>query len=217
MKKKLLTKITLPSYDPNKFVFRSYKIMPRAQNAHAYVNAGFLLELNNRKVVSAKICYGGINPNFIHAEKTETFLIGENLFENQSLQNALTILNDEIKPDWVLPDASPEFRKNLALSLFYKFILNIAPNDVVSEKFKSGGQKLKRGLSSGTQTFDTYEKNWPLTKNIPKLEADVQCTGEAKYINDFPTMPNGLHGAFVTAKNVHGVISSIDASEALVS
>jgi hypothetical protein len=101
--------------------------------------------------------------------------------------------------------------------LFYKFVLNIAPKDSISEKYQSGGQNLKRGLSSGTQTFDTYEKNWPLTKNIPKIEADVQCTGEAKYINDFPTMPNELHAAFVTAKNVHGVITNIDASDALVS
>ncbi|KAL7051324.1 hypothetical protein ACKWTF_004429 [Chironomus riparius] len=215
MKKKLLIKITLPAYDSKKFIFRSYKVMPRAQNAHAYVNAAFLLEINDKTVISAKICYGGINPTFIHAEKTETFLVGENLFENKSLQNAITILNDEIKPDWILPDASIEFRKNLALSLFYKFVLNVVPNESVSEKFKSGGQSLKRGISSGTQTFDTYEKNWPLTKNIPKIEADVQCTGEAKYINDYPKMPNELYAAFVTAKNVHGVISSIDASEAL--
>ena len=217
MQKKLLTKIILPAYDPNRFIFRSYKIMPRAQNAHAYVNAAFLLEMENRKIVSAKICYGGINPNFIHAEKTETFLIGKDLFENQSLQNALSTLDDEIRPDWILPDASPEYRKNLALAIFYKFVLNIAPEENVLKKFRSGGEILKRGLSSGTQTFDTYEKNWPLTKNIPKIEADAQCTGEAEYVNDIPIVSNELHAAFVTAKNVHGVIINIDASKALVS
>jgi len=217
MNRKLITKIIIPAYDSKKFVFRSYKIMPRAQNAHAYVNAAFLLEMDSTKVISAKICYGGINPTFIHAEKTEKFLVGENLFENKSLQNALTILNDEIKPDFVLPDASSEYRKNLALSLFYKFVLNIAPKEKISDKFRSGSELLKRGLSSGTQTFDTYEKNWPLTKNIPKIEADAQCTGEAKYVNDFPKVSNELHAAFVTAKNVHGVIKNIDASNALVS
>ncbi|XP_070499173.1 uncharacterized protein [Chironomus tepperi] len=215
MHKKLLTKIILPAYDPSKFVFRSFKIMPRAQNAHAYVNAGFLLEMNQTKVISAKICFGGINPNFIHAEKTEKFLVGQDLFKNETLQQALSTLSDEINPDWVLPDASPEYRKNLALSLFYKFVLNIAPNEKVSDSFRSGGEILKRGLSSGTQTFDTYEQNWPITKNIPKIEADVQCTGEAKYVNDFPKVSNELHAAFVTAKIVHKIIKSIDASEAL--
>jgi len=43
--------------------------MPRAQNAHAYVNAGFLfrLNVNNGGKVLAKptILYGGINPQFV--------------------------------------------------------------------------------------------------------------------------------------------------------
>ena len=43
--------------------------MPRAQNAHAYVNAGFLfrLDVNNGGKVLAKptIVYGGINPQFV--------------------------------------------------------------------------------------------------------------------------------------------------------
>jgi xanthine dehydrogenase/oxidase len=100
--------------------------------------------------------------------------------------------------------------------LFYKLILNIVPDTKSSSKFKSGGKVLERDLSSGTQMFDTYEKNWPLIKNIPKIEADVQCTGEAKYVNDFPSLPNELYAAFVTAKKVHGKIKEIDASKALV-
>jgi xanthine dehydrogenase/oxidase len=219
MKKKVLLTITLPAYDPAKFIFRSFKIMPRAQNAHAYVNAGFLLELNEQKtaIVSSRICFGGIDSNFVHAEKTEAALVGKDPFDNATIQAAANILKEEIKPDWVLPDVSPEYRENLAISLFYKFILNIVPDTKSSSKFKSGGKVLERELSSGTQMFDTYEKNWPLTKNIPKIEADVQCTGEAKYVNDFPSLPNEVYGAFATAKNVHGKIASIDASRALVS
>ena len=219
MNKKVLAKVTLPSYDPSKYIFRSYKVMPRAQNAHAHVNAGFLLELNEQKtsIVSARICFGGIDPKFIHAEKTEAALVGKDPFDNATIQNALNVLKDELKPDWVLPDASPEYRKNLALSLFYKFILNITPDTKKSSKFKSGGKLLERNLSSGTQVFDTYKKNWPLTKNIPKIEADVQCTGEAKYVNDYPSLHNEVYGAFATAKKVHGKIASIDASRALVS
>jgi xanthine dehydrogenase/oxidase len=219
MNKKLLIKITLPSYDPSKYTFRSFKIMPRAQNAHAYVNAAFLLELNDQKnaIVSSRICFGGIDPNFVHAEKTETALIGKDPFDNATVQVALNVLKDELKADWVLPDASPEYRQNLALALFYKFILNIIPDTKTSSKYKSGGKVLERELSSGTQVFDTYKKNWPLTKNIPKIEADVQCTGEAKYVNDIPSLPNEVYGAFATAKKVHGKIASIDASRALVS
>lgn len=39
--------------------------MPRAQNAHAYVNAGFRLRFNNEtgNVERASLVYGGINPS----------------------------------------------------------------------------------------------------------------------------------------------------------
>ena len=48
----------------NKFFF---KIMPRAQNAHAYVNAAFLIKWNDEmdQILSARACFGGINPKVI--------------------------------------------------------------------------------------------------------------------------------------------------------
>lgn len=96
--------------------------MPRSQNAHAYVNAGFYVRFDNStgNVESARIVFGGINPNFIHAIKTENFVQGVNIFDNAVLKKTLDILSSELTPDHVLPDAIPEFRKNLALSLFYK-------------------------------------------------------------------------------------------------
>jgi xanthine dehydrogenase/oxidase len=155
---------------------------------------------------------------FVHAAEAEKMIVGFNIFDNQNLQSVLNKLSSEINPDWVLPDASSEYRKNLALSLFYKFILNIAPNDIVqvNPTYKSGGQILDRALSSGKQSFDTYEKNWPLTKNIPKIEGLAQTSGEAKYSNDLPRLPNELYGAFVTATKPNMKIGAIDASDALV-
>lgn len=217
LEKKVISSIKIPSYDPAKFIFRSYKIMPRSQNAHAYINGGFLIELDDQRtsVISARLCFGGINPTFIHALNTEAALIGKNPFSNATLQCALNALKEELIPDWVLPDASPEFRKNLAMALFYKNMLNIMPETKASSRYRSGGKVLEREISSGTQVFDSYEKNWPLTKNIPKIEADVQCTGEAKYVNDIPKMPNEVFAAFAVAKKVHGKIVRIDATSAL--
>jgi xanthine dehydrogenase/oxidase len=218
MDRKIISKITLPQYNPSIFVFRSYKIMPRAQNAHAYVNAAFLMEFTDSKseVLSARICLGGINPKTIHTAKLEAYLVGKNLYTNQTLQVALKTLLNEIKPDWNLPDASPGFRRRLALSLFYKFVLNTAPMGSVGARYLSGGKLLERNLSSGLQIFQTNQKNWPLTKNIPKLEANVQCTGEAEYICDKTVLPGELNAAYVLAKEVHLRIREIDASEALV-
>lgn len=82
------------------------------------------MEHDNFVVKSARIVIGGIEPEFVHATKTEQFLVGKNLIDNGTLQGALEKLNEELKPDFVLPDADPVFRKNLAMSLFYKVSFN---------------------------------------------------------------------------------------------
>lgn len=98
--------------------------MPRAQNAHAMVNAGFLLQFeNDNKIASARIVYGCINPTFIHAINTENYLKGKNIFDNSILQEAMKTLDNELNPDHVLPDPSPEFRKKLSISLFFKVVM----------------------------------------------------------------------------------------------
>lgn len=53
----------------------------------------------------------------------EDFLNGKSLFDKTVFKQALDILDAELKPDRVLPDYSPEFRKTLSLGLFYKVIL----------------------------------------------------------------------------------------------
>lgn len=216
MNKKVVLSVTLPRLDSTLYTFRSYKIMPRAQNAHAYVNAGFLFKIQNEKVESARICFGGINPTFIHASVTENLLVGKDLYCNETLQAALTSITNELQPDWVLPDASPNYRKNLAASLFYKFILKTCPTNKVTPINISGGEQIERPISSGTQSFDTYKEKYPLTQPVKKYEGLIQCSGEAKYINDLPYQKDELWAAFVPATKPHAKIGKIDATDALV-
>jgi len=94
------------------------------------------------------IIFGGINEHFLHAKNTEQLLVGKSILDKQVLKTALETLHNELQPDHVLPDYSPEFRKTLAEGLFYKFVLSIKPENVNS-KLRSGGSLLKRDLSSG--------------------------------------------------------------------
>lgn len=66
MKRKLIYSIVLPHLS-QQYEYRSYKIMPRAQNAHALVNVGFLFKLDGGGKVLKKpnIIIGGINPDFV--------------------------------------------------------------------------------------------------------------------------------------------------------
>ena len=59
----------------------------------------------------------------VHASNTESYVNGKNLFDHEVFRTALKILDAELHPDHVLPDASPEYRKGLAAALFYKVTL----------------------------------------------------------------------------------------------
>ena len=111
----------------SKTFIRTFKIMPRSTNAHAYVNAGFMAEVDqeNNFLVTGKpsIVFGGISSTFTHAINTENFLMNKNMNDQQMFQQALDILADELDPDNHPVLASPEYRKQLGLSLFYKVIV----------------------------------------------------------------------------------------------
>ncbi|GAB0094689.1 hypothetical protein DMENIID0001_100140 [Sergentomyia squamirostris] len=125
MKRKIVLKIRLPPMEVNRDILRTYKIMPRAQNAHAYVNAGFLFKFNESqtRLLSIRICYGGINPQFVHATATEKRLPGVDLFEGNVIQSAFQSLDQDIQPDSSLDEPTPQHRKILALGIFYKAVL----------------------------------------------------------------------------------------------
>lgn len=217
MHKKVLMAVTLPKLDGDRFAYRSYKIMPRAQNAHAYVNGAFLVETVDGKIRTIRICFGGIDPQFVHATATEAALVGRVLHAEETLKLAVRSLGGELRPDWELPDADPVYRKNLAISLFYKFVLSTADAAGLAPELRSGGEVLQRPLSSGVQSFDTFKERYPVTEPVLKLEGLMQVSGAALYANDLPELKDQLWAAFVPAGRPHVTIGQIDASEAMVS
>uniref|UniRef100_A0A1B6CM27 Indole-3-acetaldehyde oxidase n=2 Tax=Clastoptera arizonana TaxID=38151 RepID=A0A1B6CM27_9HEMI len=224
LSKTLITRVILPPLDQKLYELRTYKIMPRARSAHAYVNAGFLLlidkENNFRIKGQPNIIYGGINSNFVHAINTEQYFSeqgqqGKSYLDESVLESALEILSHEIDPSHDVPEASPEYRAGLATSLLYKCILGLSPL-LLNPKYISGGEPLTRPtVSKGTVNFNTDKSLWPVNKPVSKIEALYQCSGEAQYINDIPCLPNELHGALVLTTVAGGEIVTIDPSEAL--
>lgn len=218
MENKIVLKVNLPQLDKEKFSLKTFKIMKRAQNTHAYVNAAFLFEFAEDKdtIKSANLCFGGINEHFTNAFEGQKALAGKKLFCNETLKSVFSTLDKELQDiPWVLPDADPKYRKNLAIGLLYKAILQLAPSKDIKDSLRSGGDVLQRPISSGTQEFDTYQEDWPVTKAIPKFEGFIQTAGEAKYANDLPKIPDEVWAVFVQATAVGSKIKSIDASAAL--
>lgn len=105
----------------------------------------------------------------------------------------------------------------LIFFLHFQFMLHIAPPKIICPRYKSGGDLLCRPVSHGHQDFQTHKDLYPLNKPMPKLEATIQCSGEARYANDIPLFPAEVFGAFVLSTVYSGEIDTIDASEVLVS
>lgn len=59
-------------------------------------------------------------PPQIHATNTENYIKGKSLLDVNTLKEACTILNSELKPDNDPTEASAEYRVSLAVNLFYK-------------------------------------------------------------------------------------------------
>lgn len=213
MKGKVILSVELPALDEQDH-FRSFKITPRSQNAHAYVNAAFRLRVSKDLHVlgNPAIVIGGINEKFSHAEKTEEFLRGK-IIKEAVVKEALGILYGELDPtpDPVL--ASPQYRRQLAVNLLYKTLLGICrPSD---PRLASGGTDLQRPLSSGLQTWQDKTEEWPLKQPLPKKTAHLQASGEAEFVNDLPKYKHELCGAFVLSTVAKATVASIDPAPAL--
>nr|XP_037873009.1 aldehyde oxidase 2 isoform X1 [Bombyx mori] len=216
MKGKIIINVMLPPLSSSTKI-KTYKIMPRSQNAHAIVNAGFLWKFkqNSSILEKATIVYGGISPNFIHASKTESILSNTDPFSDETIQEALKTLYDEVKPENSPTEPSASYRRMLAVSLYYKALISQCPDDRINPKYKSGGNVIKRNTSKGTQTFETDENLWPLNQPVMKLEALAQCSGEATFANDLKGESDEVYAAFVTADVKPGsIISGFDTTEA---
>ncbi|KAK4325143.1 hypothetical protein Pmani_004297 [Petrolisthes manimaculis] len=218
MSRSIILSVSLPPALPNT-KFRTFKVTPRAVNAHAYVNACFRMEVdieNDYKVTSKPIIlFGGINPSFIHAANTEEFLIGRKLNDNATIVEAAKILGSEVKPDNHPQDASPKYRAQLAQALLFKAVIGFL-DKVVGVRVRSAGPIIERPLSSGKQSFDMKKEIWPVGEPIPKLESATQISGEATYLDDVPYLPNELHAALVLTTQANAKIKFVDATEALV-
>ncbi|XP_012937727.1 indole-3-acetaldehyde oxidase [Aplysia californica] len=212
MKGQVLTAVILPKFGDD-VVFKSFKITPRWQNAHAYVNAAFKIVTENSTIKGKpSLVYGGINADTVHATDTEKFLENRTLSE-AVVKEALTVLRGELRPESDQLLSSPKYRQDVAASLLYKVLLSIYKTQ--DPKLRSGPDCLQRPISTGLQTYQEMKSEFPLKEPMPKLTAPLQASGEAQYVNDIPTFQHELFGAFVLSDQAAATLESMDASEAL--
>ncbi|CAG9788121.1 unnamed protein product [Diatraea saccharalis] len=212
---RLVVSVELPPLS-SKYVVQSYKVMPRHQNSLAIVNACFVVKVNSKTNVidDAKLVFGNISADFIHATKTEVYLKGKNFLKDDTVQGAINLLNNEIQPKDIPPQQSPECRKKLAIGLFYKFMLKIASSNA-APRYRSGGNLISRPVSKGHQDYQTDKSLYPLNQPVHKLEAKIQSAGEAQFANDIPPMPHEVFGAFALSTVASGKVDTVKTEKVL--
>ena len=85
------------------------------------------------------------------------------------------------------------------------------------EKGKKHSRNLSHFVSKGQQSFKSDAELWPMNMSLPKVEGKAQCTGEAEYTDDIPSILGELHAAVVQAKQANCELEVVDPSAALVS
>ncbi|XP_059474105.1 xanthine dehydrogenase/oxidase-like isoform X2 [Neocloeon triangulifer] len=216
MSKKVIESVEFASLDQT-YTLRTFHVLPRSQSFVSHVNAAFLIKVTSATswdlAEAPRLVFGGIGAQFIHASATELLLKGKNLLDAAVVTQAISTLKGEVVPDQVKPGTSTDYRKKLAVGLFYKFLLGLDP-DKVNPLYRSGADIITRPLSTSTLDYETNESVYPLNQPIPKIEALSQCSGEIEYINDIPERPGELHAALVLTKQSTGTIESYDTAAA---
>lgn len=88
----------------------------------------------------------------------------------------------------------------------------------MDERYQSGARAMDedRPPATGKQSYPSNEKNWPVSKPVPKVESMAQCTGEAKFLSDIDR-EGLLYASFALATEGPAKIQKIDSVAAMVS
>nr|GLL32431.1 abscisic-aldehyde oxidase-like [Ipomoea trifida] len=216
----VLLSVWVPFRTPkSKLLFETYRAAPRPLgNALPYVNAAFLADIspteNGYLVNYVKLAFGAFGTKHaIRATKVEDYLTGKILSANV-LYEALKLVKATVVPE---PGTShSKYRSSLAASFVFKFFhgfIGVDPtisrglpanittfieeNSKVSNDNYFCPSEKRALLSSAKQVVEFNKEYYPVGEPIIKAGAAIQASGEAIYVDDLPSPPNCLYGAFI--------------------
>ncbi|XP_027342141.1 xanthine dehydrogenase 1-like isoform X3 [Abrus precatorius] len=220
----ILLSIFLPWSRSFEFV-KEFKQSHRRDDDIAIVNAGIRVHLQehseNWVVADASIFYGGVAPFSLSAKKTKEFVIGK-IWDQDLLQNALKVLQNDVLLKEDAPGGMVEFRRSLTLSFFFKFFVWVSHQmDGIKESIPlshlSAMHSVHRPPTTASQDYEIMKHGTSVGSPEVHLSSRLQVTGEAEYADDTQMPPNGLHAALILSRKPHARILRIDDSGAISS
>lgn len=197
-------------------VLKAYKQAKRKDDDIAIVTAAFRVRLNTSNCVeSASFVYGGMAPTTKESSQTQSAVHGRSWFHSETLQLAIDGLLADYNLPYSVPGGMAEYRKTLALSLFFRFWHESAAELGLGNVDKQVIGEIHRSISSGTRDDYNPHEQRVVGKQVAHLSALKQCTGEAEYIDDMPRLDRELFGGLVMSSKAHANIVSVDWEPAL--
>jgi xanthine dehydrogenase small subunit len=128
----LVWRIDVPKLAPDE-AFRCYKISKRFDQDISAVMAAFRFTLNECRIASARLAYGGMAATPKRATAAETALAGAFLDNPQSWEPAIAALSEDFQP---ISDmrASAEYRREVAQALLHKALIEVAGADTAATR-----------------------------------------------------------------------------------
>lgn len=174
------------------------------------------------------IAYGGVAPVSISARATSLYLQGKTM-TNKVLQEALDIVQKEVVIGDDAPGGRVPFRRSLVLSFLIKGLVHASAclqNDTkdLSNAYVSSlkgqyalncAEEFVRPPCRGIQYFSETGSCDIVGTPIQHASAELQASGEAKYVDDIPKSVGTLHAALIVSEKPHAVIKAINVSKAI--
>ncbi|CAF2816169.1 unnamed protein product [Rotaria sp. Silwood2] len=213
--------IPLPTSTTNKTFLRSYKQARRRDDDIGIVSAGLHVQLEPMnttdkqewRIVCARFSFGGMGPTTILTKNTQEELIGQT-WSRTTISKACELALKEMPLDEHTPGGQPEYRRTLVQSFLFKFYVYVCSElhqSSVDQKELSAAHFYHRAVSHGQQIVPERPVSQKFVgTSLPHRSAYLQTTGEAKYTDDMPSLPNTLYASFVLATQPNARIKSID-------
>ncbi|CAK8538527.1 unnamed protein product [Lathyrus sativus] len=224
----------------NRFYFETYRASPRPLgNALPYLNAAFLVEVSPSEdsggsmIDTCRLSFGANgNEHAIRAKNVEELLTGK-VLSFSILYEVVNLLTSTIVPKD--ENSKTAYRSSLAASFVFQFFNPLIEISAGATNFSNGYSsfpfvkdfELKENqkqvhhdktptlLSSGKQVLEAGNEYHPIGKPITKSGAALQASGEAVFVDDIPSPPNCLHGAYIYSSKPLARVKSIKLSPEL--
>ncbi|CAL8288484.1 unnamed protein product [Lota lota] len=224
----VVVSVFVPETRAGEFV-RAFRQAPRKENALATVTTGMRVVFGQGGVVvrDVQLYYGGVGPCTLRASRTCQALLGRPWGE-EMLEEAYSVLLEEVVLSPGAVGGKVEFRKSLTLSLLFKFYLEVqqalahmnTTQHEVSEVQRSAVRPLPCCIQPGQQGFQevsvSQSEQDAVGRPMMHRSALAQASGEAVYCDDMPQTEGELFLALVTSTRPHASILNVDVSAALL-